>query len=664
MKHSLRVLFLLACCVAQFGVTTARGQSPGAGFPTPAPPPGAEASPAALEAWQAILEERYIAAREMADAILRDTPDSAVGHIVAGVAQKYGEGNFPRSRYHLERARALIEEEWGQEPPPEGPWLWHLRTLRILSAVYGDLERYREQLVAIARYNEVYDPDLLAERAWPLMKLRRFSDARQAATDGIESGDMRQTTIGLNAHCAIEFEAGLDGVSYEACRRALEHARGRGDVTTVDLTNFAEASRSLFRLEEAESTLLEATRAQVSWYGNPWVDLADLYLRQGRFPEAADALKRSGPYSRRRPPHVQNSDRSERRRAVSALFLTIGGAEAALRSAEQATRLRDRRGHNSRDSEQDWAVSSLLERRARLLVAERTVERAVAKPWYRRIYASFEAAIQRFLSWMSGRASAKLFGDDDRAVGIFQVGTANSSTLAPWMIGDVIEVLGAGVAGAAIERARREDQRPGADAYYDAFSAESAWRQGDLELAAQWGRDAMLELPESEALLRARLLAIIADCHWRLGEHDSAIDEYGRAFQFDPGVLRRLGLRLPVRFEARGGDAAETLMESVERSPRFDENVASPFVVRAESRAEGLQVCLLAPDQSVLGCGEGAIVTQDGVSEVIRDVSSMFHEVAFSPRVDMSQADAASLDGSNQAGPNPLGDLLDLTDGP
>ena len=80
-------------------------------------------------------------------------------------------------------------------------------------------------------------------------------------------------------------------MSYEACRRALDYARSRGDVSTVDLTNFSEAARSLFRFDEAESTLLEATRSRVSWYGNPWVDLADLYVRQGRFAEAGDALQ-------------------------------------------------------------------------------------------------------------------------------------------------------------------------------------------------------------------------------------------------------------------------------------------------------------------------------------------------------------------------------------
>ena len=68
--------------------------------------------------------------------------------------------------------------------------------------------------------------------------------------------------IALNALCAIEFEAGNDGQSYDACRRAIDDdIAGGGGVSAVDLTNFAEASRSLFKLDEAERVSLEATEA-------------------------------------------------------------------------------------------------------------------------------------------------------------------------------------------------------------------------------------------------------------------------------------------------------------------------------------------------------------------------------------------------------------------
>ena len=35
---------------------------------------------------------------------------------------------------------------------------------------------------------------------------------------------------------------------------------------------------------------MEASKTGMSWYGNPWLELADLYMRAGRFAEALREL--------------------------------------------------------------------------------------------------------------------------------------------------------------------------------------------------------------------------------------------------------------------------------------------------------------------------------------------------------------------------------------
>ena len=40
------------------------------------------------------------------------------------------------------------------------------------------------RLAFIARFNLLYEPDMLADRAWPLMKLGRYKEARDAAAQG------------------------------------------------------------------------------------------------------------------------------------------------------------------------------------------------------------------------------------------------------------------------------------------------------------------------------------------------------------------------------------------------------------------------------------------------------------------------------------------------
>jgi hypothetical protein len=93
-------------------------------------------------------------------------------------------------------------------------------------------------------HDALYKPPLLGQRAWPLMKLGRFDEARAAAREGLATQDPNQERIALNALCAIEFEAGREEASYEACGRAVAHARSTfGRPEAVDLSNFAEAAR-------------------------------------------------------------------------------------------------------------------------------------------------------------------------------------------------------------------------------------------------------------------------------------------------------------------------------------------------------------------------------------------------------------------------------------
>ena len=79
------------------------------------------------------------------------------------------------------------------------------------------------------------------------MKLRRFREARLAAREGLGTGQPRSVEVAMNALCAIEFRSGRG-------RKEIRGLPARGGVlretygaaNTVDLTNFAEASRSLF----------------------------------------------------------------------------------------------------------------------------------------------------------------------------------------------------------------------------------------------------------------------------------------------------------------------------------------------------------------------------------------------------------------------------------
>ncbi len=619
--------------------------------------PGAPGQPDELRAWQLIRAKKFVEAREAGAGIVAERPDSALGHFVLAHAYHYGEANFPRALHHAERALELFEAEHGEMPPPTVS-LWHRRMLFELAQAHADLDHYVDQLAWYARFDELYDPDTAAARAWPLMKLRRFDAARQAAREGLEAGQDFQVEIALNALCAIEFEAGNDDASYAACRRALEHAKqSPGGANAVDLTNFAEAARAAFRLDEAERTLLEATEADPSWYGNPWLELGELYTRGARFAEALQALQKVPPYRAARPPHVQDSDRNESRRALSAFFLSVGRFADARRITEKALVMPDRRSHNSRDPFQDRAVVALVDRAAQRGLASQARERAAALGLWERTKAAFDAMGLGFGGWMSGRQAVQLLADEERLVGTFQIGTSKAAIVPPWIVGELVEVAGAAVVDEAVARARRADARAGAGAYYDAFQAEAAWRQGDEERALELAERARGALGDGEALLRARVDAIRADALRTRDGRETSVGAFERVLQHDPGVLRRLGLELPVRIEGASDSLGEAVADGVASSPRFDVGDGGLVVSIAPSSA-GVEACLLSASRSVLGCGSPEVDPTASEAARAQAVVDALHESVFAPRIDLSQGDIGSLDGSLRTVRDPMDSLF------
>lgn len=616
---------------------------------------GAEGAPEELRIWDLVERNRFVKAREEAEKYLADHPESFVAMLGLGVAQHYGEANFPMALFHLQRALELFEARFGPEPLIEQPWRWHARILAQLARTHADLEHYDQELAFMERYNARYTPQLKAERAWPLMKKREFELARVAAEEGLATGDPYQVERALNALCSIEFEMGHDEGGYEACSEAVEYGREHfGGPSVVDLSNYAEAARSVFRFDEAEQLLIEGTNARQSWYGNPWLDLADLYMRAGRFAEALSALREVPRHRAARPPHARDADRNEGRRSLASFLLLMGRPDEALRVTDKALVLPDRRSHNSRDPEQDRAIVALVDTQARSMEAEIMVEQSVARPFYLRWWARAKAQWQRFQSWMSARQVARFLDDDQRLVGTFAVGTARSAVTPPWLIGELVSVLGPGVTRAAIDRAARTDTREGASAYYDAIGAEVALAQRRYDDAAILARQAVQTLQPGDALLRERARAILGRS---MSDPRASAAVYEEVLGTDPGLFRRLGWALPARIESSAAELDELVASALRRSPRFED---SDDGLRIEVR--GGRACLSGRTGAAWGCSGAEPRAGESKTDYAQRIVDSFHQVVFSPRVDLSRIDINSLDGSNRTIRDPAELMLEQID--
>jgi hypothetical protein len=159
----------------------------------------------------------------------------------------------------------------------------------------------------------------------------------------------------------------------------------------------------------------------------------------------------------------------------------------------------------------------------------------------------------------------------------------------------------------------------------------------------------LIELPQSEALLRARVAALHGDAARREGDLARSVAAYDLVLQRDPGAIRRLGLALPVVLTAGGGELAERAAAELRDSPRLVEEDQG-FRVEVTVSGESGRACLLGGSGERIACGRVEPRAGEDLDGRARRLAQAFHEAVFSARVPLSQTDLRSLDGSPLTG--------------
>lgn len=597
-------------------------------------------------------DARRISMRRLAERALRENPESFRAQFLMGYVQHVGEMNLPRALYYLEQAEKLLVERYGRYPGRQefdGLTAYRLTMLELIY-VHGEMDHHEEKIRWVDELNLRLDFDYTPFKAWPLMKLGRFDEARVIAEAALEAGagDSAWESMALTALCAVYSEARLRQEAYEACLRAAESPLERGVGGAVALSNAAAAAIEMFRFDEAERFYLESTRRMVEPTINPWGRLAHLYLQQGRFAESVSALKEMRDYRLARPPYFDQQDQADSELTVASVLMVAGHMEDALRISARVAARPDRQGTSSAAAEQNEAGNLIMDRLVKLDVARRREEEAVWSPLREALKLRGEALKLRFEAWMEGRRAASLLAAPERLVTSLRPECPGSVELPSWLDGEVVQVVGAGAAWAGIQAARREETLPAslAEPVFRAFEAESQFLAGRYGEAKESALFAVSNLAPMESLRRARVAAIGAAAAERGRDLTTARGLYETVLGQDPGVLRRLGLTLPVklRVEQRSA-AAERAKDWLERSPFFREEKYGFELAVAES-----YVALRLPDGSELfrspvrpGKGE----TQD---EIARRIVKTAHFDLLVPEVDITQADIRSLDGGLTGG--------------
>jgi tetratricopeptide (TPR) repeat protein len=592
-----------------------------------------------------------IAGSEAARAYLQKHPDSFVACNALGWYYLAEDGDLPRAYFYLTRARKILERDYEGRWTPDSPYRFYSSTLIGLYLTNEHMERYEEAIRTLDVFNEHFTKKRYANYAWPLMKLGRTGEARAKIAQALAGQDKDQQVAALNVLASIEGEDNDVEESYKTFTELYERLKASGEkVHVTEVRNLGNTAIRLLRFDEAEQRFLEAAKNfdpdQVS---NPWHDLANLYVEEGRLPEAVDAVKRMQEWAYRSLPVMAQNNWNSRQTMAACLLYYCGYTEEALRLAEQVVYRPDRHGMGSAGSDL-WQASSFLFYRAVLLDrAERLREemswsRPVAWPGL-----ALERAGVLARAWSVERQAGRLImtngwlGDTLRYVGAKSVVTFSGGEI------QAIASVGPGVAEAEARRLLARTD-PGADRerpFLLLFLGASQLGRSDARAALGNLRQAQATLPRATRNPLNQAIALEALACRELGDGAGEARALALLMESDPGMVRRFGLSLPAVISGSGGTAAEKAAAVLRRSPRLEPGTTGYRAVVEQTSTGALQGGLDAPDGSVL-CRFRVNPGKDA-DATAREFCRQFHRKVFAPRLDLSQPEINSLEGSTLA---------------
>lgn len=603
----------------------------------------------AASAYRLISEGRLLDAREAAEQILARKSDSYAGHYLLAYVLHHAEGNLAQALYHLREARRQFEREYSRAPSDDTPWRWHVWTLEELASVTGEMDMFEEQLKILDARDTGYDPDWVAERGWPLMRLHRYDEARRYIAKALRGKDPDQISRAYTALGAIEYETGNREKSYEICKKLIEIDEARNAIDPVTYTNAASTAASLLIFDECERYCIKATKHYE--YGtatNPWLDLVWLYVQEGRIAEALDAAREMFRWNDSQPPYIDEQTRAGIEWTSAMFLLVTGHAEEAAAVTGRVLARPDRTGFTSGESERGEAAVYVLDSIASSVAAERKSEQASWSNWWDAVKCRAAEMRYRVNAWRSARAAAAIVNDERLLLATLRPYMPGSIAAPEWLEPDLCRMLGAGVVLSSLERARAVESLKGAGPYFDALAAEAAVMRSRGEEGLALARRAIDGLPQAETMLRARMSAVAGVGALDRGDLGGAAALFSRVLQTGAGFIRQMDIALPCRIVWSGGAVAEAAGKMFKKSPRFDER-GGGFTLQVGGTDSSGSAVLSGPSGEVLASVRIGPRAGESSKDAARRLVAELHEQAFAPRVDLTQADMRSLDGSTTA---------------
>ncbi len=625
---------------------------------------------------------RTLKARSLAEEILSKRPESYVAHFLMYFTLRNDEGELIRSLWHLRQAIGHYKSQVSVSRSRSH----HMMLIELIS-VLRQLGREKESLKLIDKHDKLYSIYQIKYeeyRPWILMKMRRYKEARKEALGFLAK--KKYKTTALNSLCAISFERNYRKESLKYCLAAYAADLQRSSTynRSVHSINLAEAYLSVFDLGQSEQYAFKATRHfHKDLHSTPWEFLLGLYLDQGRFNDAWNALKRAKSWFNKQAPKLAESVYASNQLAQASFLLSIARPDIALDILERIRDRPDRHGHMSAETRQFVAGARLLRRHALLMHTETAREKAAAKGFGHRLFTWTKTLWYRFRAWRQGALLRRQLSAPEflhNCISPYRSGSFSmpNSPVPHWYSTDLIQVMGPAIVHKALEHVRAEElkQSPKVNVFLQALEAEIAFVRGEYKKARAFSFAVLAKLPRSLIPLRVRMHAIQGAIAYSESRWSNMREAYAFALQKDGSVFRRMGLSLPVAPMNPQTPLARRVLNTLLRSPRF---VADPkgFILRIDDRSPLMMVYLTQRNGTVISRvamhrNQIKIPTNTPKTQLkskpkakpkakdkpksyspeqqtqwyIEQLSARIHRDLFAPPVQLSRQDIFSLDGT------------------
>jgi tetratricopeptide (TPR) repeat protein len=611
----------------------------------------------ALAVCDALSLAQNVRARELAQQWVTDQPESPAAQFALAEVLFRVEGNLPRALFHLNIAESLTGYDSLGRALESGNLEWHYLTLSQLSYAHQLIGNQQKSLDYLEKISQIYGQDTESFRGWPLIKMKRYDEARASAEKVLANSDNpRDRSRAWNTLCAVELADLRPNESLIACENAmsedtaLANSQANDDLNTVHLLNAAEVSLNLLRFEEAENYLNRASRQlDPSSVGNPWVYKLYLYMNQGRFDEARDALDRMLVWRDNQQAVITVMNRADHY-MVSAVFLMLAGyADDAARLTQAALNQPDRTGSYTADEAQKDSYSALVNSIAHRLRYQQLRELMATRPRLSNLRLWIETQAVRFRAWRAARYAASLFADEQTLINRMRPYAPLDVHIPEWLEHELMAMMGPGVMRGIVNSAAQQGAFALNEGYYFAYLAEIAATQGRIEQTRELAEQALRLLPAQEVMVRTRLSARLAEALWRGGHKTAALPFYAYVMRTDPNLIRRLGMKIPVNIGGNRSAFATELTEYLRRSPRLLSDAQGlPLEIFPD---DNKTVCLRDVSGDALSCIQLAEISSLPVEQQADSdaqlLARQFQQGTFSLPYDISQSQRLALLGNS-----------------